>query len=97
VLVAGAKGRFNTGYLIDYRPRPLVSMFPGKPKQIIYAGRPYNGLLVSAFKALGLSEPDYQRFGMQGFGRYDQHRADLATHYQPFMGARVNDTLPFLT
>jgi len=34
---------------------------------------------------------------MQGFGRYDQHRADLATHYQPFMGARVNDTLPFLT
>ncbi|MES3037213.1 MAG: DUF1552 domain-containing protein [Bdellovibrionota bacterium] len=96
VVVAGAKGKFKTGYFIDYRPRPLLALLPGQPKQIFFAGRPYNGALVTAFKALGLTETDYQKFGLPGFGRYDQHRPDLTEHYRPFVGARVNDTLPFL-
>lgn len=96
VLVAGAKGKLKTGYFIDYRPRPFVPIINQREKQMLYAGRPYNSMLVTAFKALGLGEADYQKFGMQGFGRYDMYPSKLAEAYRPFLGSGVNTPLPFL-
>ncbi len=95
VLVAGAKNRLNLGHYVDYRPRPLQPMFSINVDNL-FTGRPYNGLLVTLFKALGLGEADYQKFGRSGFGRYDQYRSDLEKNYAPFTGAAVNDPLPFI-
>ena len=96
VVVAGAKGKLKTGYFIDYRPRPFVPLINPREKQMLYAGRPYNSLLVTAFKALGLGPADYQKFGMQGFGRYDRFPDRAKEAYRPFLGSAVNDPLPFL-
>jgi hypothetical protein len=96
VIVAGAKGLLNLGHLVDYRPRPLQPMYANNTTEKLFTGRPYNSLLVTLFKALGLGESDYQKFGRLGFGRYDQYRSDLEKNYAPFLGARVNEPLPFI-
>ncbi|MFM2418587.1 MAG: hypothetical protein RL385_3310 [Pseudomonadota bacterium] len=95
VLVAGAKGLLNLGHLVDYRPYPLMPMYANNTEKL-FTGRPYNGLLVTLFKALGLEPAEYQKFGQLGFGRYDQYRKDLEMNYAPFLGARVNDALPVI-
>lgn len=95
VIVAGAKGTLNLGHLVDYRPWPLQPMYANNSENI-FTGRPYNALLVTLFKALGLAEDDYQKFGGLGFGRYDQARSDLAKNYAPFLAARVNEPLPVI-
>ena len=95
IVMAGATGKLTQGNFVDYRPRPLVAMNPGAPTKV-YIGRPYNNALVTALKTLGLGEADYQRFGLQGFGRYDNYNPEFAGHYQPFLGAKVNEMLPIL-
>jgi hypothetical protein len=90
VVVAGGQGRIRTGYYMDFRPRPF---FTGKGKTPL--GRPYNQLLVTAFKALGLAEADYQKFGQRGFGPYDVSPDLNAPHYAPSI-ARPDEPLPFL-
>lgn len=92
VLLAGARGKLRTGYYIDYRPRPLVTV--NEPLRII-AGRPYNHLLTSVFKLLGIPPTEYQRFDTQGFGIYDQFERKLSSHYAPFLKDR-SATLPYL-
>jgi hypothetical protein len=91
VIVAGGGGKLRTGQYIDYRPRPLT--FYDEATRV-YAGRPYNNLLVSLFQALGLEDPaDYEKFGQKGFGAYT-YRDKLELHYAPFMDR--NAALPFL-
>jgi hypothetical protein len=93
VIVAGAPHKLRLGEYIDYRPRPLRHHDPALD---VYAGRPYNNLLVTVLKAMGLEESDYQRFGRPGFGVYDQFDAGrLSEHYRPFL-LEPNAPLPFL-
>jgi Protein of unknown function (DUF1552) len=92
VLVAGGGGKLRTGYYIDYRPRPLNVI---EPINQLVAGRPYNHLLITLFKALGFAPDEYQRFGLPGFGIYDQFNTKLSSHYDPFMRS-PNASLPFL-
>jgi hypothetical protein len=97
VLVAGDKGKLLTGYFIDYRSRPLASLTGYiKQRQGLYAGRPYNNLLVTAFKSLGLNPDDYQKFGELGFGRHDSPFGVIPHIYDQYLGTKVNDALPFL-
>jgi hypothetical protein len=93
VLVAGGQGKLKTGYFIDFRPRPIA---PAYGSSYMTLGRPYNALLVTAFKALGLSEADYQLTGTPGFGKYDQVADAFKDAYAPFLGPHVDDPLPFL-
>jgi hypothetical protein len=95
VIVAGAKGKIRTGQFIDYRSRPFFPLI-SREKQIINAGRPYNSMLVTAFQALDLSPQNYQKFGQAGFGRYDKPAVLAGSYYNQFLGARVNDPLPYL-
>lgn len=95
VIVAGGKGKLKLGHYIDYRQRPFIPLMQ-RQKQVINVGRPYNSMLVTAFQALGLGPADYQKFGMQGFGRYDKLDARAGNVYASFLGAKVNDPLPFL-
>lgn len=90
VLVAGGQGRIRTGYYIDFRPRPFYEGTWGRA-----LGRPYNQLLVTAFRALGLEPAEYQRFGQRGFGPYDVAPDANAPHYAPFL-KDPDATLPFL-
>jgi hypothetical protein len=90
VIVAGGQGKIRTGYYMDFRPRPF---YKGNFRAPL--GRPYNQLLVTAFKALGLAEADYQKFGQRGFGPYDVLPVANAAHYAPSL-ARPDDPLPFL-
>lgn len=93
VLVAGAPDKFQLGYYLDYRPYPLKLHNPALD---VYAGRPYNHLLVTLLKAMGLEEADYEKFGGRGFGVYDRFDSKaLSEHYQPYLADR-NATLPFL-
>lgn len=93
VLVAGAPDKFQLGYYLDYRPNPLKLHNPALD---VYAGRPYNHLLITLLKAMGLEEADYEKFGGRGFGVYDRFDSKaLADHYRPFLSDR-NATLPFL-
>ena len=95
VIVAGGQGRLKTGYFIDYRPRPFTTLIQ-RERAVVHAGRPYNSMLVTAFKTLGLAETDYQKFGMTGFGCYDKPFVTAGKHYNQFLGAKINDPLPFL-
>jgi hypothetical protein len=90
VIVAGGQDRIRTGYYMDFRPRPFYKGGFRTP-----LGRPYNQLLVTAFKTLGLAEADYQKFGQKGFGPYDVVPVANAAHYAPSI-ARRDDPLPFL-
>ncbi|MES3036782.1 MAG: DUF1552 domain-containing protein, partial [Bdellovibrionota bacterium] len=90
VIVAGAGAKIRNGYYIDYRPRPLVG------DADIPWGRPINSLLVTILQSFGLTPAEYEKFGRKGFGVNDQYAANRGPHYAPFLGARVNDPLPFL-
>jgi hypothetical protein len=90
VIVAGGQGKIRTGYYMDFRPRPF---YTGTGKTPL--GRPYNQLLVTAFKALGLAEADYQKFGQRGFGPYDVLPVANANHYTAALVDR-DAPLPFL-
>lgn len=92
VIVAGSPDVLSMGYYYDYRPRPLYLY---SEAQSIYGGRPYNGLLVTLFQAMGLGPEDYERFGQKGFGIYDGYDINLTDHYKPFLNDR-NATLPLL-
>jgi hypothetical protein len=94
VIVAGGQGKLRLGEYIDYRARPWVPLIT-RERASINGGRPYNSMLITAFQALGLNPADYQKFGEQGFGRYDK-RAHQAAHYNQFLGAKINDPLPYL-
>jgi len=94
VLVAGGQGKLNLGYYIDFRPQPLRVVDEG---QRLIAGRPYNNLLITLFKAMGLETSDYQKFERVGFGTYENYSQDLKDHYAPFLTPdQVNAALPFL-
>lgn len=95
VLVAGGQGKLRTGYFMDFRPRPFFTLI-SREKAVIQAGRPYNSMLITAFRALGLNAEDYQKFGQQGFGRYDKPFVNAGSYYNQFLGAKTNDPLPFL-
>jgi hypothetical protein len=92
VVIGGGQGKLKTGYYIDYRPRPLNLVDKG---QQLIAGRPYNNLLVTLFKAMGFPAAEYQKFGQPGFGSYGGYNPALASHYGPFI-AKPDDALPFL-
>jgi hypothetical protein len=96
VIVAGGQGKMKLGHFIDYRARPFVPVIAQREKQRIYAGRPYNSMLVTAFQAMGLTPTDYQKFGTQGFGRYDKGPIAASGYYNQYMGSHLNDPLPFL-
>lgn len=94
VLVAGGGGRLQTGYFIDYRHRPL---HPLDVYGEMFGGRPYNNLLITAFKTLGLGPSDYQKFGNVGFGQYNNPSSNAGHIYDPFMTSPAkNEALPFL-
>ena len=88
----GEARRSGTGYYVDYRPRPLRVVDSG---QNLIAGRPYNSLLVTLFKAMGFAASEYQKFGRPGFGAYNGYNTSLAAHYAPFL-AQPDEPLPFL-
>ena len=92
VVIGGGQGKLKTGYYIDYRPRPLKVVDSG---QNLIAGRPYNNLLVTLFKAMGFPAAEYQKFGQPGFGSYGGYNPSLASHYGPFL-AQPDEALPFL-
>lgn len=74
VLVGGsAGGRLRTGEYIDYRQRPFVNLPDAYTVNdpSLKAGRPYNELLVTFFRALGLQPSQWRRLGQtSGFGEY---------------------------
>lgn len=80
---------------MDFRPRPFKTLIDRK-QAIVHAGRPYNSMLVTGFNAFGLNANDYQKFGIQGFGRYDKRFITAGEHYKQFLGAKTNNPLPFL-
>lgn len=90
VVVAGSPDRLAMGQYLDFRPRPLYLYGPA---QEIYAGRPYNHLLTTIFKAIGLEPEEYERFGEKGVGIYDGYDLALSDHYKPYLQDR-NATLP---
>ena len=92
VVLAGANHVLEHGRYLDYRPRPHY-LFEGARQ--IWAGRPYNQLLVTVLQAMGLTPDDYQRLGQAGFGVYDGHARALADHYRPFLQDK-NAPLPLL-
>lgn len=96
VLIAGAKGKFKNGYFVDFRPRPLYPLVKPRIHQMLYAGRPYNGLLVSALKAFGIPANEYEKFGQIGFGRSDSPFGKVNTPYVPFLGSKLTEPLPFI-
>ena len=60
-----------------------------------FHGRPYNNLLITAFKALGMREADYQVYDdLEGFGGYNGGHG--AEHYADFVmtAAASNAPLP---
>lgn len=84
VLTAGGlNGKLRTGEFISYHDtsRPLSNAVGGllaagnetpvNGQYQHYAGRRWNELLISIFRAAGLSPADYQRNGQTGFGEYD--------------------------
>jgi hypothetical protein len=91
VVVGGGQGKLKMGYYIDYRPRPLKVVNSG---QNLIAGRPYNNLLVTLFRAIGLPPAEYQKYGRPGFGAYNGYASSLGAHYAPFIG-QPDEPLPF--
>lgn len=104
VLVGGsAGGRLRTGEYIDYRQRPFVNL----PNEYtvndpsLKAGRPYNDLLVTFFKAFGLQPQQWQRLGQtSGFGEYTirQHSTrgvELGNIYAEYLDGDRNTGLPY--
>ena len=89
MIVAGGQGKLRLGEYIDLRPRPFVESLRNTP-----LGRPYNQLLVTAFKALGLDQADYNKLGEPGFGVYSGSR--YLEHYMPFLGPNADLPLPYL-
>lgn len=102
VILAGGKGRLANDIYIDYRhlSDPVKSTpfcdSSGKCRAFFY-GRPYNNLLVTICKALGLGESDYKMYpDKDGLGRYaGGHGASHDTKYVDIPGAR-NTVLPGL-
>jgi hypothetical protein len=95
VLVAGGQGKLALGQYIDFRPQPFTRVDPVNPDPV--AGRPYNNLLVTLLKGLGLGEADYQKFNKVGFGSYGNFDQKLKSHYDPFLKpSELNAPLPFL-
>jgi hypothetical protein len=92
VLIGGATRALQTGYYLDYRPRPALVL---SPSMEVDAGRPYNHLLTSAFTALGIPPQQYQRFGKRGFGEYRGFDPKLEAHYAPFL-SDLDAKLPML-
>lgn len=95
VLMAGGKGRIRTDLYIDYR-NPNFRSRDGYQWPL---GRPYNSFLITAMKAMGLSESDYTKFPNQiGFGNYTGHNPEHTMHYQPYLSAAArNVPLPYLS
>ncbi len=82
VMLAG--GGFKTGRYLDFRevmavngedqgPRSLY-LYNGTPtmipKSMEIRGRPYNSLLISLMKAMGVAQDEYETPGKPGFGDY---------------------------
>lgn len=94
VLLAGGKGVLRTDMMIDYRSKT-------KGPAGIMLGRPYNNLLVTLFKSLGLGPEVYKVTANQkGFGYVTtfvipQEYAYLKDYYAPFMtDAAKDEVLP---
>jgi hypothetical protein len=93
-MIAGgtALGKFNHGYLIDYRTRPFKyiagrSDFPA-------TGIPYTRFLCSVMMATGLKPEEFRPYGADGyFGEFKMGSYD-ANQYAG-MGPSRNDSLPF--
>jgi hypothetical protein len=92
VLVAGGQGKLRLGHYMDFRPRPLKFVNAATK---CWAGRPYNHLLVTLFKAMGFAESEYQKFGQAGFGAYTGFDVSLGDWYKPYI-SQPNAPLPFL-
>ena len=95
VLMAGGKGRIRTDLFIDYR-NPNFKSRDGYQWPL---GRPYNSFLITAMKAVGLSEADYTKFPNQvGFGNYVGHNPEHTVHYQQYLSPTARHTpLPYLS
>lgn len=97
ITAGSAGGRLQTGWLLDYRQRPVLP----NPVHASYQsfGRPYTQLLIALMRGLGLSEPDYATFGDGGgFGAFYSNATvytGVANPYLRFSATR-NNPLPFV-
>jgi hypothetical protein len=100
VLVGGsAGGRLRTGEYIDYRQRPFVSVpqaYGSNQARRLNIGRPYNELLVTFLRAMGLQPADWRRLGQtRGFGFYNLEDDNaLAPSYAQFLDGDRDAGLP---
>lgn len=94
IVIAGGKNiKFNFGYYVDYRTRPLK--YYASREDFPAVGRPYNQFLVSLMLAMGLQRSEFEMYGNNGkfgeftFGEYYNKEYDAyKTNY--------TDVLPFL-
>jgi hypothetical protein len=98
IVVAGGKGKIKTDLYIDYRNlSDRVTSTPfgdssGAWRSFFY-GRPYNNLLITALRALGLTESDYKKYPDQdGYGGYTGGHG--AGHYTKFVSTSSERNAP---
>jgi Protein of unknown function (DUF1552) len=94
VLLAGAKDLLATDLYLDFRRETQVA------GRSVVLGRPYNNLLVSMARILGLSPSDYASVShgaLGGFGEYSDGVRAYPDHYAPFVTAAArNEVIPEL-
>ncbi|MBX3017162.1 MAG: DUF1552 domain-containing protein [Bdellovibrionaceae bacterium] len=96
LLIAGSAGGFlKTGKYVDYGPAYAANLRRpvGGDEGPYRRGRPYNQLLVTIARAMGLQPADYETNGVQGFGFYGPR-----TFSHDYLGGNHRrDLLPLIT
>jgi hypothetical protein len=93
-MVAGsANGRVNTGYYLDFRQRPFMTL--ANRGDMVPVGRPYTQLLCTMMRALGVPDSEFRQYGKNGyFGEFDPVRTYIAESAWGIWSGQQNDQLP---
>jgi hypothetical protein len=91
----GAQGAIKTGYLMDFRLKP-ISYLAGRSDFNAPLGQPYNRLLITMMRAMGMQPSEYMNEGDGGgFGEFKTNIEYISDQYTRYQSLR-NDPLPII-